>query len=78
MGPRSSALGLPLAHGKEFEQGKAKSSDHRPANVEAIGRSEQYQGKVKAWVYDMVDHSKQCVERYLELAKKSEKSLMKR
>ena len=56
----------------------AKNSDIRSANVESKSNSEAYQGKVKAWLYDMKDHSKQCVERYLELAKKTAKSLQKR
>ena len=57
----------------------AKQPDQSPATTVDNGKSDgKYQGKVKSWMYDMVDHSKQCVERYLELAKKSEKSLQRR
>ena len=38
----------------------------------------KYDGQVRAWIYDMKDHAKQCVERYVELAKQSLSSLQPR
>ena len=43
----------------------AKSSDLRPAKADGKQKSELYQGKVKAWVYDMKEHTDQCIQRYL-------------
>ena len=43
-----------------------------------IAKTKQFQGEIRAWAYDMKEHSEQRVQRYLELAKIPETKLYHR
>ena len=54
------------------------SAPKSPSATIAKEKDGIFQGEIKAWVYDMKDHTRQCIERYLELANIPESKLTKR
>ena len=70
MQPKQSEIqGLPE------ESPRSADKDPQVATLDAPG---QYTGDIKAWVYDMKEHTDSCVKRYLELAKIPESKLHSR
>ena len=54
------------------------SASQSPSATIAKEKKGTFQGEIKAWVYDMKDHTRQCIDRYLELANVHESKLSKR
>ena len=54
---------------------KKKTKKKGKVAISANNLSQTNQPDIKAWVHDMIGHSQQCVERYIELANKPIESL---
>ena len=55
--------------------GLSTQSNALPSLAKKIG---SFKGPIKAWAYDMKEHTEQCVERYMELAHVPSSKLQKR
>ena len=68
--PKQSAI-------QDLQEESSRSADNDP-QVATLAAPGQYTGDIKAWIYDMKEHTDSCVKRYLELAKIPESKLHSR